>query len=429
MRPITTTMRPTTTTMRPTTTTMRPTTSTYVPPTTVVAPTTTLTVVAVASPAPTPAPEEEILELGGLEISSAAATRNSQQLDKKLRDVGADINGDTSLPGGETVATTTPGATMVTATNGRNEHTIEQGEIDVALGESLSQAGSVSIGEKQTHRIVLGSVTTIGDPEFEGSISPKVLIGVIQNNLGGVRSCYERYLKFNANISGRLYVEISVGTDGKVANVKILDDTLNYGDLTDCIVKKIYVWKFPPPDGGPFKFSYPFNFVQSLQLLQKRFGKLVLFDAEERGQFDRLASFQLFVTDHRVNHRQRRRRRGLGVFRGGRRGSGGGRRPFGGRLRVTFEDERKVSCGRQKNAVKLRGIARVRVRAEKAVHGFGEVDRPPRVFVFAESLGPIGRGIDRQENARRIFSAFDLLKGVAVLAKKIRLARIDLRLP
>jgi len=284
---VTTTTSPATTTV--TTTTVAPTTSvttttmvviamttptTRTPTTTAPSPPTTTVPPKKEPPKKKPVPPpvveedegEDIMVFEGLEITSSDTASLTEHNHADALGIGSDL-GEGAVPDisqGAGGVINNSGAGSQIARSGKTEHEIESGQIDVALGESIGRAEDISIGDKRKHRIILGSVTDLDESETTGSINPKVLISVIRRNLGGIRSCYERLLKFNPNLSGRFYVEIAVGIDGTVTNVDVLEDSINDSDLSKCLVKKIYQWKFPPPSGGPFTFSYPFTFVQSL---------------------------------------------------------------------------------------------------------------------------------------------------------------------
>ncbi|MBZ0274357.1 AgmX/PglI C-terminal domain-containing protein [bacterium] len=265
----TTTTTPTTTTTRPIPTTVPPppttiplpattTTTVFTPTTTLARPTTTIAIAMAATPAP--AADTGVIELGGLEITSEEAEAAKEKYGQDTfgiregLDPGAKINIDTSgvdASGGNRVVV--PHSSMP-------KSELQSGDVTVEF-DALGQIAYVPIGEKQESRIVLGALST--GEEQQGAMSPEAVLRVISANLGGVRSCYERSLKYNPNIAGRFFVQITVGADGSVANVEVLDDTLRYGDLTNCLVKRVYAWRFPAPMGGRYVFSYPFTFVQS----------------------------------------------------------------------------------------------------------------------------------------------------------------------
>lgn len=218
-------------------------------------------VVTTSSTTTTTVPEEDSLEFTGLEISASDTEKVREQLDRSDIKVNADVQAENRIKDTDVDVDRTGGSGVAAvATSAKEGEGLKAGHVDVDISDVVMQVGDVTIGDKKGHRIVAGAVTA---DEVGGNLSPEVLIKVIQMNLGGIRNCYEQVLKYDNNISGRFYVEITVGLEGAVSHVSVLEDTVSNSDLTGCISAKINRWRFPPPTGGEFKFSYPFNFVQS----------------------------------------------------------------------------------------------------------------------------------------------------------------------
>ncbi|MCZ7584966.1 MAG: TonB family protein [Deltaproteobacteria bacterium] len=159
------------------------------------------------------------------------------------------------------IALTSAPESAVTA-QARGQAAITNGQVRAGISNEYLSETHVALGDKNAARIY--TATTAND-SFNGAISPKDLIAVIRSHLGAVRGAYERQLKYDPNLSGRFRVEITVASDGRVGNVRVLEDTIGSKELAASLLRNIENWRFPSPSGGtPFTFSYPFNFVQSL---------------------------------------------------------------------------------------------------------------------------------------------------------------------
>ncbi len=77
---------------------------------------------------------------------------------------------------------------------------------------------------------------------------------VLRNNLGGIRSCYERVSRNNPGLAGRLSVRFTVGESGRATstNVQGVDPALDA-----CVAQAIQRLVFPTPACGAADYEYP----------------------------------------------------------------------------------------------------------------------------------------------------------------------------
>lgn len=93
-----------------------------------------------------------------------------------------------------------------------------------------------------------------------GTIDAKVARSFIKSRSNKVRACYEKELKVNNLLRGKVTTQILINTDGSVANVRFLSDTVGSPMMKTCIRKEIISWKFPKPVGGRAEVQFPFRF-------------------------------------------------------------------------------------------------------------------------------------------------------------------------
>ena len=81
--------------------------------------------------------------------------------------------------------------------------------------------------------------------------------------LGAIKACYERALKRNPNLSGKVVIHWTITQAGTVSGVDVEQDTLGDAEVASCIKSLIARWRFPAPSGGSVDVSFPFVFQAS----------------------------------------------------------------------------------------------------------------------------------------------------------------------
>lgn len=98
----------------------------------------------------------------------------------------------------------------------------------------------------------------------QGSLDKNVIAAVIKANLQDVERCYETALATNAKLAGKIVVEWTVESNGKVSGVSAVENTLGDPGAVKCITDRIGGWSFPAPSGGGVVVvHYPFQFATS----------------------------------------------------------------------------------------------------------------------------------------------------------------------
>ncbi len=93
----------------------------------------------------------------------------------------------------------------------------------------------------------------------EGGLDKDQIAAVINRHIGEVIYCYEKGLQVQPGLSGRLAVRFVIGGNGIVSTAGIASNSLNDGQVENCIVNRLRGWKFPKPVGGVnVKVTYPF---------------------------------------------------------------------------------------------------------------------------------------------------------------------------
>jgi hypothetical protein len=86
------------------------------------------------------------------------------------------------------------------------------------------------------------------------------VIGTVRKGLPALRNCYEKGLGRNSTLEGKINVEFTIGTSGRVMTVKAKSDSLGDPQVTACVLGKFKSFTFDKPEGGSVKYVYPLMF-------------------------------------------------------------------------------------------------------------------------------------------------------------------------
>ncbi len=128
------------------------------------------------------------------------------------------------------------------SSNVRSESLSRKGELKVEAPEEV-----VGTGRKSVYR------------------SPEAIQEVLLSHNAAIRYCYERELKRNPSLKGKLSVRITVSPDGSVKEASIVSSTLNSERVERCILARIQRWNdFKPIDRAEgdvaFRQIYTFGY-------------------------------------------------------------------------------------------------------------------------------------------------------------------------
>jgi outer membrane biosynthesis protein TonB len=96
-----------------------------------------------------------------------------------------------------------------------------------------------------------------------GDFDANLVVQKIRSRLGGIRACYERELRKNPTLAGKVTIEFAIEERGNVSGVKVAENTTGDAAVGECVaneIKRIPTFN-PGPEGGKVLFSYPFVFA------------------------------------------------------------------------------------------------------------------------------------------------------------------------
>lgn len=131
-----------------------------------------------------------------------------------------------------------------------------------AQGTVASSGNSVGSGGEIVRERVIRGNTSLGEGGAEGGegeIDANRVASLIRGQLGGIRSCYERALRNNPTLAGRIDVRFTIGEAGRITTIRA-SGMSEAPEVGSCISGAIRRIAFPQPSGGSVEFSFPFTF-------------------------------------------------------------------------------------------------------------------------------------------------------------------------
>ncbi len=154
-----------------------------------------------------------------------------------------------------------------------------QGETTDSLGGDLWPQGSqdvAHIGGPVDVQAVSGKVDSgwVSEKPIKGMASSKggqdvggagildtgSVNKVVKGNMAALRNCYEKGLKNDETLEGKISVKFTIGTSGYVTGTAAQDDTLGDPAVATCVLDKFSHMKFDKPAGGEITFVFPIVF-------------------------------------------------------------------------------------------------------------------------------------------------------------------------
>lgn len=124
--------------------------------------------------------------------------------------------------------------------------------------------GAVATGKKKEKK-VKGSVSVKKPSEAFGTgvLDSNAIAKVVRRRRGAVKNCYEKQLKRNPKLSGKVKVQFTILESGRVREARVVQDSIGDPAVGKCIVRNVKRWRFPRPDGGSVTVAFPFLFQPS----------------------------------------------------------------------------------------------------------------------------------------------------------------------
>ena len=122
--------------------------------------------------------------------------------------------------------------------------------------------GNVSLGAKGDAR-VSGRVSAASPEVDSADVDREALARYIKARLTAIRGCYEKELKRNPTLKGKVVVRFNITPAGRAGDIRIEENSVGSAEVGNCIASLMRSWVFPfkPPD--EVAVQYPFLFTAS----------------------------------------------------------------------------------------------------------------------------------------------------------------------
>jgi TonB family protein len=86
----------------------------------------------------------------------------------------------------------------------------------------------------------------------------------VETYLGGLRYLYNRELRKNPDLEGKITISITIDPDGNVVEAKVKEATMDAPALEKAILARVRRWTFPPVSPKTITVTYPFVFFPTM---------------------------------------------------------------------------------------------------------------------------------------------------------------------
>ena len=136
-------------------------------------------------------------------------------------------------------------------------HKMKMGVVQVGMA-----SGSLTL-ESRGHEVVAKFDDSGSMGGQQGVLDPQLILGVISRRSTPIRSCFNKVLKGNPGLGGRIEVQFTINETGHTEAISIIANTTNSEVLENCIVNTVKMWRFPAPKNGKVTLKYPFIFERT----------------------------------------------------------------------------------------------------------------------------------------------------------------------
>ena len=130
----------------------------------------------------------------------------------------------------------------------------------VGIGDLGSRVGGVKgVGTgKMVKERVPKAVVKQSRPDIDGTMNSNATYRILKRGMRCVKARYQRALKRDPALSGKISICFTVNTQGRVSKMNVDNDTIGDSLLTGQIKSCLKRLSFPPPEGGTAEVCVPF---------------------------------------------------------------------------------------------------------------------------------------------------------------------------
>jgi TonB family protein len=217
-------------------------------------------VVPVEQPVPVPEPVDIVAE--ARERASVAGLLPFAQELATLRDAEiADALVTRDLPGEISAAAPVNQRSMITSSVGTSSGGINTASLSRNTGGSGIGSRTTTVVESPVEAIgpAGGAAIRTGQSDL-ASRSREEIERVFDTNKGAIYTLYNRALRTNPTLQGKVVLSITITADGRVSNCEIVTSELNDPDLEQKLVQRVMLFQFEARDVETVTLTKPIDF-------------------------------------------------------------------------------------------------------------------------------------------------------------------------
>lgn len=142
---------------------------------------------------------------------------------------------------------------------------IDDASSGVSAGAAAAAAAgkrTVSLEQRATEEVE--SVDVAEFDELSMKEATAVIHRTVESYLGWIKYRYNRELRKNPDLEGKIAIAITINPDGSVAKASVVETTMDAPELTKAILARVKSWTFPPVAPRQITVTYPFVFFPSM---------------------------------------------------------------------------------------------------------------------------------------------------------------------
>lgn len=105
------------------------------------------------------------------------------------------------------------------------------------------------------------SGSDVEDEGGSGDFDQSVVVRMITTRRSAIQACYERELRQNPTLQGRVVIAMTIQESGSVSGVRATENSTGSEAVASCVVRVVQGFRFNPgPEGGSVSYTFPFVF-------------------------------------------------------------------------------------------------------------------------------------------------------------------------
>ncbi len=177
-----------------------------------------------------------------------------------LRDATPQLKKSTNLSKGATQAKTFQRKTLTFGTASEGSGGIDTSNLSTGIGSTQLEGRETTAMESSIEQVAKNRVESGSDNKRPGRTYEEVTL-VIDSNKGRIFNMYNRMLRKNPSLSGKIVFEITIEPSGAVADVKIVSSELNSPDLEKRLITLFKTFDFGAKQVETMVVTFPIDFL------------------------------------------------------------------------------------------------------------------------------------------------------------------------